>query len=104
MITHATYENYDQLLREGFVIVDFFSETCGPCKILAKYLEEVTCELPFVNIVKVNCTTHPKLGSDNQIDAVPTLFFVQDGEIKERVVGLIGQEEITEKISEYYYG
>ena len=104
MIVYANYENYQQLLSEGFVIVDFFSETCGPCKILAKILEEITCELPFVNIVKVNCTTHPKLGSDNEIEAVPTMFFVKDGEIKERVVGLIDQEEITDKISEYYYG
>ena len=104
MIAYANYENYQQLLSEGFVIVDFFSETCDPCKILAKILEEITCELPFVNIVKVNCTTHPKLGSDNEIEAVPTMFFVKDGEIKERVVGLIDQEEITDKISEYYYG
>lgn len=104
MIAYANYENYTQLLSEGFVIVDFFSETCGPCKVLAKILEEITCELPFVNIVKVNCTAHPKLGADNEIEAVPTIFFAKDGEILERVVGLIDQDEITEKISEYYYG
>lgn len=104
MIAYADYENYGQLLNEGFVIVDFFSETCGPCKVLAKILEEIACELPFVNIVKVNCTTHPKLGADNDIDAVPTMFFVKEGEILERVVGLIDRDEITEKIGAYYYG
>lgn len=104
MIEFANYENYSQLLNNGFVIVDFFSETCGPCKVLAKILEEITCELPFVNIVKVNCTTHPKLGTENEIDAVPTIFFVKDGQILERVVGLIDRDEITEKISDYYYG
>lgn len=104
MIAYANYENYSELLNEGFVIVDFFSETCGPCKVLAKVLEEIACELPFVNIVKVNCTTHPKLGTDNEIEAVPTIFFVKDGLILERVVGLIDQDEITEKIGEYYYG
>ena len=104
MIEFANYEHYDELLSEGFVIVDFFTETCGPCKILARYLEEITYELPFVNIVKVNCTTYPKLGVDNEIEAVPTILFVKDGKILERVVGLIDQDEITEKISEYYYG
>lgn len=104
MIEYANYENYNQLLSEGFVIVDFFSETCGPCKILAKILEEITYELPFVNIVKVNCTTHPRLGTDNEIEAVPTLFFVKDGQLLEREVGLIDREELTEKISQYYYG
>lgn len=104
MIEFANYENYEKLLSEGFVIVDFYSETCGPCKILARILEEITYELPFVNIVKVNCTAYPKLGTDNDIEAVPTVFFVKDGKLLERVVGLMDQDELTEKISEYYYG
>lgn len=104
MIEYANYENYSQLLNQEFAIVDFFSDTCGPCKILAKYLEEIACELPFVNIVKVNCSSHPKLGTDNGIDAVPTIFFVKRGEILARVVGLMDRDELTEKIGEHYYG
>lgn len=104
MIEYANYENYDKLLSEGFTLVDFYSETCGPCKVLSKILEEITYELPFVNIVKVNTTFYPKLGADNEIEAVPTVFFVKDGEILERVVGLMDREEVTEKIGEYYYG
>ncbi len=104
MIEYANYENYNELLNQGFVIVDFFSETCGPCKVLAKVLEELAAELPFVNIAKVNTTAYPRLGMDNEIDAVPTVFFVKDGQIRERVVGLIDRDEIMEKISEHYYG
>ena len=104
MIEYANYENYDKLLSEDFTLVDFYSETCGPCKVLSKILEEITYELPFVNIVKVNTTFYPKLGADNEIEAVPTVFFVKDGEILERVVGLMDREEVTEKIGEYYYG
>lgn len=104
MITYANYDNYQELLNQDFAIVDFFTDTCGPCKVLARTLEEITYELPFVNIVKVNASTYPKLGSDNNIDAVPTLFFVKNGEIKERVVGLLDQDELTEKIGQHYYG
>lgn len=104
MISLATYENYNELLAEGFTIVDFYSETCGPCKLFSKILEEITYELPFVNIVKVNTTNFPKLGIENEIDAVPTIFFVKDGEILERVVGVMEQDEVVEKISQYYYG
>lgn len=104
MISFATYENYKELLAEGFTIVDFYSETCGPCKLFSKILEEITVELPFVNIVKVNTTNYPRLGSENNIEAVPTVFFVKDGEILERVVGMMEQEEVMEKISNYYYG
>ena len=103
MISLATYENYDALLKEGFTIVDFYSETCGPCKLFSRILEEITYELPFVNIVKVNTTFYPRLGSENDIEAVPTIFFVKDGEILERVVGVMEQEEVMEKIGQYYY-
>ena len=104
MIQYATNETYQDLLQQDFAIVDFFSDTCGPCKVLAKYLEEITAELPFVNIIKVNCSSYPKLGRDNEIDAVPTIFFVRNGEIKERVVGLLTKDEVMDKISEHYYG
>lgn len=104
MITLANNENYDQLLSQGFTIVDFYSETCGPCKLFSKILEEIACELPFVNIVKVNTTFFPRLGIENDIEAVPTIFFVKDGKILERVVGLMEQEEVMEKISTHYYG
>lgn len=104
MIALANYDNYNELTSQGFVLVDFYSETCGPCKVLSKILEEITYELPFVNIVKVNCTFWPKLGTDNEIDAVPTVFFMKNGELMERVVGLMDRDEVVEKIGEYYYG
>ena len=102
MISYANYENYNELLAQGFTIVDFFSVTCGPCKLFSKILEEITYDLPFVNIVKVNLTDFPNIGEENEIDAVPTIFFVKDGEILERVVGVMEQEEVMEKISQYY--
>lgn len=104
MISYADYDNYNDLLAEGFTIVDFYSETCGPCKLFSKILEEITYELPFVNIVKVNTTNFPRLGGENGIETVPTIFFVKDGEILERVIGLLEQDEVMEKISRHYYG
>ncbi|MBD5157855.1 MAG: thioredoxin fold domain-containing protein [Butyrivibrio sp.] len=103
MISYANYENFNELFAEGFTIVDFYSVTCGPCKLFSKILEEITYDLPFVNIVKVNLTDFPKIGEQYEIDAVPTIFFVKDGEIRERVVGVMEQEEVMEKISQYYY-
>jgi thioredoxin 1 len=99
----ATDENYEALLQEGFNIVDFYTTTCVPCKMFSKVLEEITYEYPFVNIIKVNTTDYPKLGSQNKIEAVPTVLFVKDGKILERSVGAMSEDEVTEKIGEYYY-
>lgn len=100
----ATDKNYKELISEGFTIVDFYSTTCVPCKIFSRVLEDLTFDYPFVNIVKVNTTDYPMLGVENEIEAVPTVFFVKDGEVLERAVGVLTPEEVTEKITEYYYG
>ena len=56
-----------------------------------------------MNIVKVNVSDHPALGLRHEIEAVPTVLFVKDGEEKEKVVGLMDEEEVIEKIQQYYY-
>lgn len=103
-ISIAHTDTFADLTAEGFVIVDFYSTTCVPCKMLSRILEDLTIDYPFVNIVKVNVTDDPKLGVDNAIEAVPTVFFMKDGELIERVVGLMDEDEIIGKIGEYYYG
>lgn len=103
-ISLATTESYQSLIREGFVIVDFYSTTCVPCKMLSRILEDLTLDYPFLNIVKVNISDHPKLGVDNAIEAVPTVLFIKDGEELEKVVGLMDEEEIVDKITQFYYG
>lgn len=99
----ANDENYEELISEGFVIVDFFSETCTPCKNLAKVLDEIDYEIPFVNIVKVNTTKYPQLGKKNKILGVPTVFFMNDGEMLERNVGFLTLEEVKDRIKEILY-
>ncbi len=104
MISIATNDTYESLISEGFVIVDFYSTTCVPCKMLSRILEDLTLDYPFLNIVKVNTSDHPKLGNDNHIEAVPTLFFMKDGKNLETVVGLLDEDEIIDRITAYYYG
>ncbi len=103
-VIYADNENYKELISEGFVLVDFYSETCVPCKLFSKILENIEYELPFVNVVKVNTTKHPKLGNDNDITAVPTILFIKDGQELERNVGVLSEDEVKERVGRYYYG
>jgi thioredoxin 1 len=102
-IQYATNENYNELIKEGFVIVDFYSTTCVPCKIFSKILENLESEIPFINIVKVNTTDYPQLGKLNQIQAVPTIMFYKDGKMVNRHLGVMKQFEVKEIISQYLY-
>ena len=102
-INIATTDTYKDLISDGMTIVDFYTTTCVPCKMFSRILEDLTVDYPFLNIVKVNITDYPALGTSNQIEAVPTVLFVKDGEEKEKVVGLMDEEEVIEKITQYYY-
>lgn len=103
-VTYGNHENYEKAIAEGFVLVDFYSETCVPCKLFSKILESIEYELPFVNVVKVNTTKYPRLGNDNDISAVPTILFIKDGVELERNVGVMSEDDVKEKIGRYYYG
>ena len=102
-INIAHTDTYEELTKEGFTIVDFYSTTCVPCKMQSRILEDLTMDYPFLNIVKVNVTDDPKLGRDHEIEAVPTVIFLKNGEEMEKVVGLMDEDEIIDKISTYYY-
>ena len=102
-ISIATTETYKDLVSESMTIVDFYSTTCVTHQMFSRVLEDLTDDYPFLNIVKVNVTDHPALGAQHEIEAVPTVLFVKDGVEKEKVVGLMDEEEVIEKITQYYY-
>ena len=102
-IYEATPDNYKDIIKEGFVIADFYTETCGPCKSFSKILDEIEFEIPFINIVKVNCTKYQELSDEYDIQSVPTILFYKDNALVERRIGVIGPEELKEMISTYMY-
>ena len=102
-IAMANEENFEELIQGDFVIVDFFSTTCVPCKMFSKILEDLQGELPFVQIVKVNTTEYPALGEKNNIQAVPTVQFYKNGTLLENHVGVLQYTEVKERISKYLY-
>ena len=104
MLTYAEEKNLNELMEEGFCIVDFYSDTCGPCKMLAPVLEKLESELSFINVIKVNISTYPAYAQEYDIQAVPTILFVNEGELKERTLGFMTEAQLREKISEHMYG
>lgn len=103
MLVEARENNLNDLVKEGFVIVDFYGETCGPCKILAPFLNRLESEFPFITVVKVNTTKYPNYSEELKITAVPTLMFYNNGELKERHLGVLSIEQLEERMSKYMY-
>ena len=102
-IYQADGSNFKELTSEGFVLVDFWGTTCGPCKVFSRILEEAAAELPLMDIVKVNVDDNPDLADENDVMAVPTVHIYKDGALVYEHIGVMQPNEIRQVISEYLY-
>jgi len=83
----GTNENFQDLISSGVVIADFWAEWCGPCRMLAPVLEEVSDEVEGVKFVSVNVEEAEKLASEQGIRNLPTLIAFKDGQKVDVKVG-----------------
>jgi thioredoxin len=84
------------------ILVDFYAEWCGPCKMMAKVLEEANEDLKGrVQVVKINTEKYPGLAGQYQITALPTMILFQHGKVIQRMEGLIGSDELVDRLQQY---
>jgi thioredoxin 1 len=87
---------------DKLVIVDFWAEWCGPCKMIAPLLDEVAKEMTGkVKIVKVNVDEEQQLAQQYGIYNIPTLLFFKNGKVCEQVVGTAAKKVLIEKINSH---
>lgn len=84
---YATSENFNELIKEGVVLVDFYADWCGPCKMLGPVLEEVAKEDPSLTIVKVNVDNEQALAQHFKVQSIPTLYLFKDGQAVAQTMG-----------------
>lgn len=85
-VTTATFED-QVLLSEQPVIVDFYADWCGPCKMLSPVLEQIGSEHTEVKIVKVNVDEEPALAERYRVRGIPYIAMFRDGKLAKQVVG-----------------
>lgn len=95
-------ENYNDVInKDGVVVVDFFATWCGPCKMLAPVLDELSKEDTDTSFVKIDIDEYRKQAIDAGIRAVPTLVLYKDGVELSRVSGYQPKEKLVEWLSEH---
>ncbi len=89
--------NYTENVSQGLVLLDFYTNFCGPCKMLAPVLEKIE----NIKIFKIDASSNPNLTSEHNISSVPTLIYMRNGVILEKTIGYMSQEQIQAKVNKF---
>ncbi len=100
-ILDVTRENFEEevLKADRKVLVDFYADWCGPCKMLAPIVEEVASEHEELKVVRINIDNEESIAMDYQIMSIPTLVLIKDGKEVDRVIGYV-QKKVIETMIE----
>jgi len=102
-LTHFTDSNFKHEVLESKlpVVVDFWTNWCGPCKMVAPIVEQLAKEFKDkVKIGKIDVDANPKTATTYGIMSIPTLMFFKGGKIMDQVVGVLSLSELKKKIEE----
>ncbi len=82
------------------VLVDFWAEWCGPCRLLAPTIEQLAGELDGrARVAKLNIDEHPKVANRFNVRSIPTLIIFKDGHEVDRLVGLMAKAQILQRLN-----
>lgn len=99
-VLKITSENFKSEVLENSqkVLIDFYADWCGPCKMMGPVVEEIAEEHSDVKVVKIDVDNAEDIAIKYQIMSIPTLVVVKDGQEVNRSIGLISKEKIEELI------
>lgn len=104
MVKEINASNFDEEVVNSskVTVVDFFANWCGPCRKLSPILEEVETELgDRVKFTKINTDDNIEMAKQYQVSGLPTLLLFKDGNVAERMVGLMPKSSVISNIEKH---
>ena len=96
-----TDDNYEDTIREGVGLIDFWAPWCGPCRMQGPTVESVAEKFEGkAKVGKCNVDENPKTAASLGIQSIPTLVIFKDGEIVERLIGVTQEDALTSLLEE----
>ena len=87
------------LEAKGIVLVDFYAQWCGPCKMIAPLVDDLSKEIDNVKFVKIDVDENPDLITQYSIFSIPTFLLFKDGQVINQFVGALSKEGFVKEIN-----
>jgi len=96
-ITDANFE--EVIATDKPVLIDFWAEWCGPCKMIGPVIDEIANEYDGKAVIgKINVDSNPNISAKFMVRSIPTILFLKNGEVVDKVIGAAAKSVLTEKI------
>lgn len=95
-------ESFKEFVSKGNVVVDFWAEWCGPCKMLSPIVEELSSEMKEIKFGSVNVDKETELAQKFSVMSIPTLLFFKDGKQIDGLVGAMPKEGLKKRIEDSF--
>lgn len=97
-VKELSSEDFDDFISAGNVVVDFYAEWCGPCKIMAPHFKEASETLHNVKFAKLDVDGNQEISGRYGVMSIPTTIFFKDGEQIDRYTGALSLKDIKEMV------
>ena len=99
-VLKITSENFEEevLNSEKTVLIDFYADWCGPCKMLSPVVEAIAKENEEIKVVKVNVDNEQDLAIEYQVMSIPTIVVMKEGKEINRSVGVVSKTDLLEMV------
>ena len=95
-------KEFNEIRNTGNVVVDFYADWCGPCKMLSPVMEAISADYPDVNFVKINVDNDEEPAVEFGVMSIPSVFMLKDGEIVDKFLGVQQERNIRSKLDKAY--
>ncbi len=100
VVLTLTKKNFNNTIKNGIVLVDFYSDWCGPCQMLKPIYKELSDEIRGVKFCSVDTQANGELAMNYHITGIPCIVAFKEGREIDRIIGLMPREELKKAIEE----
>lgn len=101
-MTIVNQAGFDEALKNNkYVLVDFYADWCGPCKMVAPVLEELDAEMDALTVIKVNVDNELTLASKYGVQSIPNMILFKEGHAVTQIIGFANKDAILDKIKPF---